>query len=265
MLRLIDDLPAGVTGVQAMGTVSKEDYQDVLRPLLDQARREGRRVRFLYQLGPEFEKYTGAAAWEDTRIGVKYLRLFERCAVVSDVSWVQAVARAIAAVMPCPVRVFENQALQQAVDWLSQPAEPKLEYRILPHRGVLVVEPHGKLEAEDFDALEASVDAYVSSADLGGLVVHARAFPGWENLGSALRHMQFVRDHHREIQRVAWAVDGKLAALAPELGKHFVRAEMRKFSADELEDAIAWASGERMQQSSERTARPPEVSHTSDL
>ena len=55
-------------------------------PLLDEARREGRRIRFLYQVGPEFEGFTPAAAWEDAKIGLHSVRLFDGCAVVTDLA-----------------------------------------------------------------------------------------------------------------------------------------------------------------------------------
>jgi hypothetical protein len=60
---------------------------------------------------------------------------------------------------------------------------------------------------------------------------------------SLLRHVRFVRDHHRKVPRVALAADSKLASLAPPLAEHFVQAEVRGFRYDELESAIAWAAG----------------------
>lgn len=45
--------------------MTREDYEKVLEPLIDEARREGRRIRFLYQVGPEFAGFTPGAAWED--------------------------------------------------------------------------------------------------------------------------------------------------------------------------------------------------------
>jgi len=243
MLERIDNLPAGVWGLRASGKVSRDDYERVVLPYLDAVRQHGTRVRFVYQLGPQFTGFTPGAAWEDFRVGVRYLRLFERCAVVSDIDWVRTATQFAATVMPCPVRVFSNDALQEAIDWLVAPRESSITFRMIPERGVLVVEPHAKLQAEDFDGLEAAADAWIESADgsLRGVVVHARQFPGWENLGSLLRHLRFVRDHHRRIRRVAVAVDGMVAQMAPALVDHFVQAELKQFGADDLEPAIVWA------------------------
>ena len=73
-------------------------------------------------------------------------------------------------------------------------------------------------------------------------MIHAREFPGWENLGAFLRHVRFLRDHHRKVKKIALAVDSKLANLAPKIAEHFVQAEVKSFAYDELDRAIAWAA-----------------------
>ncbi len=246
MLQHIADLPPGVFGLRAIGPVSKEDYDLVVVPVMEQARRDGDRIRFLYHVGPEFKGFTAGAAWEDARVGLRFLRLFERCAVVTDVDWLRTATRAMGALMPCPVKVFGNAQWEDAVTWLRAPAETSLTFRMLPGRGVLLVEPHGRLTSGDFDRLTTAVDSWLESSEdaLDGLVVHAREFPGWQDFGSFLRHLGFVHDHHRKIRRVALAADGTIAELTPALVDHFVRAEVRRFGYDELEPAIAWAGAE---------------------
>ena len=245
MLERLQDLPAGVDGVKAVGRVSKEDYERVFEPLLDDARREGRRLRLLYQLGPEFEGFTPGAAWEDFRLGIGALRLFDGCAVVSDTGWIRESTRLIGFVMPCPVRAFPNAQRAEAVEWLrSLPEGPAVSHR-LTDTGILVVEVKQALRAQDFDALAATADGWIEShGKLQGIVIHAREFPGWENLGGLVRHIRFLRDHHRQVRRVALASDSRLADLAPRLAEHFVEAEVKRFGYDDLDAAIAWAGSE---------------------
>ena len=89
MIEKLKDLPRGIDGVRAIGKISKEDYEQVFVPFLDEARREGRHIRFIYQIGPEFEGFTPGAAWEDAKIGIHFLRLFDGCAVVTDLAWIR--------------------------------------------------------------------------------------------------------------------------------------------------------------------------------
>ena len=109
---------------------------------------------------------------------------------------------------------------------------------------MIVVEAKQALRAQDFDALAMTADAWIEAhGDLQGLVIHVREFPGWENIGSMLRHMRFVRDHQRHVKRIAFAADSKLASVAPALADVFIKAEVKSFAYDELDIAIAWASG----------------------
>ncbi|MFG2859225.1 STAS/SEC14 domain-containing protein [Streptomyces sioyaensis] len=244
MLERLKDAPAGVDVVQASGTVSKNDYERVIEPLVDDARSEGRRIRLLFEMGPEFRSFTPGAAWEDLKTGLSSLRLFEGCAIVSDIGWVRESTRLTSFLMPCPVRVFGNQERAEALRWVSSlPEGPGISHRLVPETQVLVAEIQQPLRAQDFDALTLTVDSSLEAhEELTGVVFHAREFPGWENAGSLLRHVRFVRDHHRKVRRVALAADSKLAGLVPHLANHFVRAEVRRFGYDELDDAVAWSA-----------------------
>lgn len=246
MIERLKDLPPGIDGVRATGMISKGDYERVFPAILDEARRYGHPIRFLYQLGPEFEGFTPGAAWEDAKIGLHSMRLFIGCAIVTDVGWIRDMTRLSAFLMPCPVQVFANKDHDEAIAWLNSiPTETGISHRLLPESGVIVVEVKHALSAQDFDALAFTADTWIEShGRLQGIVIHAREFPGWENFGSFVRHIQFVRDHHRNVKRIALAADAKFATLAPKIAEHFIQAEVKRFAYDELEQAIIWAGSD---------------------
>ncbi|MEO8742405.1 MAG: STAS/SEC14 domain-containing protein [Lysobacteraceae bacterium] len=243
MLEKLKNLPAGIEGLKAVGKVTREDYENVFEPLLDAARRDGRRLRLLYQLGAEFDRFTPSAAWEDARLGLHSMRLFDGCAIVTDVAWIRESTRLVAFILPCPVQVFSDEQLEKAVEWLAAlPAVVATSHRLLPESGVIVVEVGAPLRSQDFDAIALTADTWIEAhGDLHGIVIHARDFPGWENLGGFFRHMRFIRNHQQKVTRVAVATDSKVASLAPRIAEHFVKAELKAFTYDALESAIAWA------------------------
>ena len=245
MLERLDDVPAGIVALKVVGKISKEDYEKVFEPLFEEARQQGRRIRLLYEVGLEYQGFTPGAAWEDLKIGPRALGLFDGCAVVSDIGWIREWTRLVGFLLPWPVRVFGIDERDKAIDWLSSlPEGPGVSHRLLPESGVIVVEVNEPLRAQDFDALARTADTWLETHDeLNGLVIHVREFPGWENVGSFLRHVRFVRDHHRKVNRVALAADSKLANLAHPLAEHFIQAEVKSFGYDELDDAMAWAAG----------------------
>ncbi|MGH7328766.1 MAG: STAS/SEC14 domain-containing protein [Polyangiaceae bacterium] len=242
MLKRMEDLPAGVDGVQATGTVTTDDYEQVMRPLLEAARREGRRVRFLYQVGPGFEGFTAGAAWDDARIGMRYLRRFEACAIVTDVGWIRDATRFMAPFMPCPARVFTSAERTKATTWLASLSDRGASHRLMPEFGIVLVEVKSALRPEDFDSVAATVDAWLEAhGELQALVIHTPEFPGWENFAALLHQIRFVHDHHRKIHRVALVANGNVANLAPRVAEHFVKAEIKHFDYDALDQAIEWA------------------------
>lgn len=58
MLEKLKDVPPGIEALSAVGTISKEDYEKVFEPLVDEARQKGRHIRLLCQIGPEYQGVT---------------------------------------------------------------------------------------------------------------------------------------------------------------------------------------------------------------
>ncbi len=245
MLRVLTDLPEGITGVKAVGRVSREDYEQTLEPLLDRARTEGRRMRFLYELGSEFEGFTPGAAWEDLRLGMRSMQLFDGCAVLGDHPVMRGALRVATFLMPCPIRVFPETAREEALSWLRGLPGSGLRHQFVDNSGVLLVDVSDTLRKHDFEELSSAADAWIEvHGKLTGLVVHAREFPGWQNVDAMLSHLRFVREHHRKVDRVAVASDARIASIAPALAERFSTADVKSFDYDSLDSAISWAKGE---------------------
>lgn len=116
-----------------------------------------------------------------------------------------------------------------------------MEYSLDRENSLLHVRPTGPLAKKDFDDLAQAVDPFIEqTGGLRGLILETAGFPGWENLGAAVRHFRFVRDHHTKIKRIAAVTDSPLGEAAEHIASHFVSAEIRHFSAGHVEEARAW-------------------------
>jgi stage II sporulation SpoAA-like protein len=254
MLKRLKEKPNGVEVLMADGKVTQSDSEAIVAALLHEARYDGPRMALLCELGPTFKGFTAGAAWQAVRKGWRYLGLFERIAVVSEVVRVRRVARLVGALLPCPVRVFP--ARESALGWFGSRMTSHLSHRLVPDSGVLVVEPVGPLRPEDFDDVSLVLDPWIMShGALQGLVVHMRGFPGWESPGGFVRHMQFLREHRRMVRRVAVAGDRHVARPVLKLAERFVKAELKHFGYDELDQAVAWAA-RRTKQRAGRARHP---------
>lgn len=244
MIEKLTDVPSGIYGLRAEGMITREDYDGVVRPLVEEAIRDSRGIRALVELD-SFSGITPRALWTDIRLGLRALRHWTGCALLTDLRWAREATRFTAFFMPFPVKVFQRADRTAAITWLqSLPAPVGIQPRLDPDSGVLVVEVDGPLGAPDIDALESAMGTWLAQHDeLRGLVVHARAVPGWQNVAGLTRHVKFVRKHHRRIRRVAVAVDGPMAEFAPRLAGRLVHPQVRHFSYQELDAARSWAGG----------------------
>jgi hypothetical protein len=117
MLRILNDMPPGTVGVEAVGKVTEEDYRDVLAPAVGDALQR-QDLRLLYVLGREFDSYSPGAAWEDTKLWAKNLKGWERVAIVSDADWLENAVKAFRWLMPGELKVFETDEMREAKGWL---------------------------------------------------------------------------------------------------------------------------------------------------
>lgn len=242
MLELIPDLPDHVLGLKATGTVTADDYEAVLVPELERLLAAHSRVRLLYVLAEGFENYTHGAAWEDAKVGMRHFTSFERVAVVTDVDWIETGVKAFGFVMPGDVRVWDADELDEARAWVSEPLSfGKLDFELLEDDGILILAPHGPLEAGDFERMTKVVGPYLQSGrPLNGLLIDAEHFPGWDDLRGLVSHVRFVKDHQSRVRRVAFVSDDRLLHAVPALAGLFLSAEVRAFDGEDLDGALGW-------------------------
>ena len=119
-----------------------------------------------------------------------------------------------------------------------------LGYELLRNEGILLIRPQGPIEAGDFESVAKVVDPYIAEkGQLQGVMIEARSFPGWDTFGALVSHLRFVRDHHRLVSKIAAVSDSAILTILPQIAKHFVKAEVRHFDAQDREAALAWLRG----------------------
>jgi len=241
MIEILQDLPLGVVGFRAHGMVTAADYQDVLAPAIEGALVNQPKLRLLYEMAPDFEGYEVGAMWEDTKLGISHPFSWKRIAVVSDTKWLNLTMRSLGWIVPCPFRVYTRDRLDEARTWLADPGTSGLIATLEAERAILTLEPHGKLEKEDFEQLAKQVDPFLEEhGDLNGVLIRADAFPGWDGLGAMFAHLKFVREHQKHIKHLAVVTDDKMLAHLPAFAKVFVSAEVKHFPVAEEEAARDW-------------------------
>lgn len=232
-----------IIGLKAIGRIAEEDYTRTLYPMFNKARSEGEKVKLYMEFGDEFEGYDFGAMWEDSKFGLKFLRTVEKAAIVTDINWLSRMTKFFGSLVPCPVKVFNCGQQEAAKVWIEY-GKAGLAESLDEKTGVLTIKIYSALSSEDFEVVTDVVDSYIErNGKLHGIVIKAEKFPGWENFGSFLKHLNFIKEHHKLISRVALVVEGQFPKIAQRLGEHFVQAEIKQFDEVDFDEAEAWAAG----------------------
>jgi hypothetical protein len=118
MMKLLDDLPKNVLGIEVSGKVTHEDYKTFLIPTAEAMLASGP-LTMLFVIGQDFTGYELEAMWDDGTFGLRHWRQFDRVAVVADHAWVRAAVTMFRPFLPAEVRLFKNAELAAAKQWIS--------------------------------------------------------------------------------------------------------------------------------------------------
>ena len=120
MIRMLDGLPDGVVGFEAIGEVHGQDYREVLDPALRQAIAQHGKVRVMYVLGDGFSGYTMPAMFDDAAVGTREWSHWSKVAVVTDTEWVRASVHAFAWMLPGRIHLYSVAERPAAEAWLAE-------------------------------------------------------------------------------------------------------------------------------------------------
>lgn len=117
MITLLDDMPDGVLGFRLSGEIHAADYTSVLIPAVEAAAERGD-IRAVV-VAESFDKMTGGALFEDTKLGMHHLSKWKRTAFVSDLDWMNHLVAVFGWMAPGQVRHYPVAELDDAVAWAA--------------------------------------------------------------------------------------------------------------------------------------------------
>lgn len=121
MIERIEDMPAGTIGIKASGKLTREDYREVLEPVLREAV-DSRSVRCLFLL-TDFKGLAPGAWVEDAKtglgLGVGHHSAWKRLALVTDVEWVAKTMHMFAWLTPGELMICKPSELEEARNWVA--------------------------------------------------------------------------------------------------------------------------------------------------
>ena len=121
MVENVTDLPPGTLGFRASGTITSDEYRQLMEPIYAALER-GEKLNIYFELMGDFHLDTGAL-WEDLKaagsVGLKHRRSWERMALVTDKDWVRHGASTFGWLAPGELRVFDPSERDAARAWIA--------------------------------------------------------------------------------------------------------------------------------------------------
>jgi SpoIIAA-like len=119
MIERLEGFPDHVVAFSGKGQVTKEDYDRVLIPAVEETFNKRKKISFYCELGPQFTGIGAGAAWEDFKEGMRHFFQWEKMALVTDVDWIRRTLNAFAVFMPGEIRVFPYAERAAARAWVA--------------------------------------------------------------------------------------------------------------------------------------------------
>ncbi|QJD97484.1 STAS/SEC14 domain-containing protein [Mucilaginibacter robiniae] len=121
MLQFINDLPEHVVGIHAIGEVTKEDYDKVLVPRLeDLAKRQGE-INYLIVLETNVQNFALGTWFQDLKLALKHFTKWKKVAIVTDQHSIEWTASNIVNyLLPGHSKGFSLDKLDEAVKWIAE-------------------------------------------------------------------------------------------------------------------------------------------------
>ncbi len=121
MIERIEDMPPGTIGFRAEGKMTRDDYREVLEPVLHGAAAAGE-IRMLFMIRT-FDGLEPAAWFDDIKtglgLGIGHHSAWKRSAIVTDVDWLAKAFAFFAWMTPGEVKVYGLDEFAAARTWVA--------------------------------------------------------------------------------------------------------------------------------------------------
>ncbi len=119
MITVLADTPENVAAFQASGTVTKEDFENLVFPHVDAKVNTYSELNFLMLLNTDVENFTFEAWIQDVLLGLKNIVRWNRAAIVTDQKGVQNFTAIFSVLMPGEFKSYPVEDLENALFWCA--------------------------------------------------------------------------------------------------------------------------------------------------
>ncbi len=123
MLEYREDPINKIVELNIDGFVPRDDFNEVIKALELRIKEWGKLK--LIKIVHDFDGFDPRILVDDIKFGLNHYKDFSHVALVSDKKWAQKLAEVFAPLYPCPIKLFEEDDLDDAREWLKSMNPPK--------------------------------------------------------------------------------------------------------------------------------------------
>lgn len=119
MIEVLPESQGNTIGIKCSGKITAAEYERVIIPRIEAIIQEHGKARLMYLVEDSFQGAEAGAWWDDTKLGLKHRRDFEKLALVGGPKWMDWLTKFAAKFISGETRSFSREQLQEAWDWLK--------------------------------------------------------------------------------------------------------------------------------------------------
>jgi hypothetical protein len=119
MITTIGIAPENVAAFRATGEVTKEDYDKVVIPTIDNLVKKKGNIRFMFVLDTSLSNFSAIAILKDLGVGLKHFTKWEKMAIVSESEVINKFTDFFSFIAPGEAKGFTHAEMARAIEWVS--------------------------------------------------------------------------------------------------------------------------------------------------
>ena len=120
MIEFMPESKDNIVGVRASGTLTGDDYKNVLVPRLEALLARYSKLRVLFYMDRDFRGWDLQSAWDNTLLDARHRNDFEKVAMVGAPKWEEWCVKIAGVMVRGTMRTFPADELTRAWEWLRE-------------------------------------------------------------------------------------------------------------------------------------------------
>lgn len=120
MIEIMPGMPERVAAFKALGKVTKQDYESVVIPAVNNVYKKYGKINFMLELDTDVKNFSAGAWSDDILMGLKHIAHWHKVAIVSEQSAIKKITDIFGHLVPGKYKGFMLTEIEEAKKWVAE-------------------------------------------------------------------------------------------------------------------------------------------------